>query len=632
MERPHNEEQTRYQSFTRRSLLLGGGMAVGLAALLGRLYQLQVLDAERYRLLAEDNRISMRLLAPPRGEIIDRQGIPVAINRQNYQVLLVAEQARDFRAVLDRLSLLVEVTKEDRVRIERDVKRFRSFVPVRVRDSLTWDEVSSIAVNAPDLPGISIEVGQTRHYPFGASLAHIVGYVGAVSEQDLIGQSDPMLQLPGLRIGKNGVERAQDDLLRGKAGTSQLEVNAVGRVMQELSRTEGERGRMIELTIDAVLQNYVQQRLMGERSAAAVVLDVHTGGVLAMGSVPSYDPEPFVRGLSSAQWRTLLEDPLNPLSNKAIAGAYAPGSTFKMVVALAALEAGIDPGERVFCPGHYELGGHRFHCWRRGGHGHMAMHDSIVQSCDVYFYDISRRLGMERLAAMARRFGLGEPVGIDLPGERGGVVPTEAWKLANIGERWQGGETLIASIGQGFMLSTPLQLAIMTARMVNGGRAVTPQVTRAVHDADGRVATIDPPTEMGLEPEHLRLVVEAMEDVVVSRRGTAHGARIGIAELEMGGKTGTSQVRRISAAERAAGVFRNEDLPWHRRDHALYVGFAPIGRPRYACSVIVAHGGGGSAVAAPIARDILLETQRRDPAADDPLPGPLPGPVAALEG
>src|SRR5690625_4680713 len=288
-------------------------MAVGLAALLGRLYQLQVLDAERYRLLAEDNRLTLRSLAPQRGEIIVRQGIPVAMNRQNYQVLLVAEQARDFRAVLDRLSLLVEVTKEDRVRIERDVKRFRSFVPVRIRDSLTWEEVSAIAVNAPDLPGISIEVGQTRHYPFGASLAHIVGYVAAVSEQDLIGQNDPMLELPGLRIGKNGVERAQEHLLRGTAGSSQVEVNAVGRVMRELSREEGERGHLVELTLDAVLQNYLQQRLMGERSAAAVILDVHTGGVLAMGSVPGYDPEPFVRGLSSRQWRALLQDPLNPL-------------------------------------------------------------------------------------------------------------------------------------------------------------------------------------------------------------------------------------------------------------------------------------------------------------------------------
>jgi len=524
--------------------------------------------------------------------------------------------------VLERLGLIIEISANDLARIERDIRRFRSFVPVRIRDSLTWDEVSRIAVNAPDLPGISIEVGQTRHYPFGASLSHIIGYVAAVSEQDLIGQPDPMLQLPGLRIGKNGVERARDELLRGTAGTSQLEVNALGRVMQELSRHEGQRGRMIELTLDAVLQNYVQQRLMDQRSASAVVLDVHSGAVLAMGSVPSYDPEPFGRGLSSSQWRALLEDPLNPLSNKSIAGAYAPGSTFKMVVALAALEAGIDPNERFFCPGHLELGGHRFHCWRRGGHGHMAMHNAIVQSCDVYFYEISRRLGMDRMAKMAERFGFGAPLDIDLPGERGGVVPTEAWKLANIGERWQGGETLIAAIGQGFMLATPLQLAVMTARLVNGGRAVVPHITRAVHHPEGREAQFDQaPPSMGIPPEHLQIMVDAMEDVVLSPRGTARSARIGFEGMEMGGKTGTSQVRRITTAERAAGVFRNEDLPWHRRDHALFVGFAPVGRPRYACSVIVAHGGGGSAVAAPIARDILIETQRRDPAADDPLPG-----------
>ncbi|MDF2096951.1 penicillin-binding protein 2 [Aquibaculum arenosum] len=629
MERSRNEEQTRYSSFSRRSLLLGGGMLLGLGTLVGRLYQLQVVEAERYRLLAENNRISMRLLAPPRGEIIDRQGIPVAINRQNYQVLLVAEQARNYRQVLDRLGGIVEITEADRERIDRDVSRVRSFVPVRVRDNLSWDQVSRIAVNAPELPGISIEVGETRHYPFGAVLSHILGYVAAVSERDLIEQNDPLLQLPGLRIGKSGIERTHDETLRGAAGTSQVEVNAVGRVMQELTREEGQPGHMVELTVDTMLQNYAQQRLMGERSASAVVLDVTNGDVLAMASVPSYDPEPFGRGLTAAQWRALTEDPLNPLSNKCIAGAYAPGSTFKMVVALAAMEQGIDPGERVFCPGYYELGNHRFHCWSRGGHGHMNLQDSLIQSCDVYYYDVARRLGIERIAAMARRLGMGVPVGIDLPGEREGLVPTEDWKLATIGERWQGGETLISAIGQGFMLSTPLQLAVMTARLVNGGRAVVPHVTRAIHRPGGIEPTVKaPPPSLGIPERHLDIVVEAMEEVVLGRRGTARGARIDLPGLEMGGKTGTSQVRRISAAERAAGVFRNEDLPWHRRDHALFVGFAPVGRPRYACAVVVAHGGGGSAVAAPIARDLLIETQRRDPASRE---GPS-GPIAALGG
>lgn len=624
MERPRNEEQTRYSSFTRRALLLGGGMTVGLAALAGRLYQLQVLEAERYRLLAEDNRISMRLLAPPRGEIIDRQGIPLAINRQNYQVLLVAEQARDHERVLDRLSLIIEITEADRERIARDIRRLRAFVPVRVRDNLSWDQVSRIAVNAPDLPGISIEVGETRHYPYGASLAHIIGYVGAVSERDLIEQNDPLLELPALRIGKDGVERVQDRLLRGSAGASQVEVNAVGRVMQELSRREGEPGRLVELTLDAVLQNYVHQRLMSERSASAVVLDAANGDILALASLPSYDPEPFSRGLTAAQWRALTEDSLRPLNNKAIAGTYAPGSTIKMLVALAALEAGVDAGERIFCPGHYELGNHRFHCWKRGGHGRLNMQESIEQSCDVYFYEVARRLGIARLAVMAQRFGLGAPVGIDLPGERGGVVPTEAWKLANIGERWQGGETLLAAIGQGYMLTTPLQLAVMTARLINGGKAVVPHVTRVIHHPEGPEPTVkEPPPSLGIPEAHLRIVVEAMEDVVIGRHGTARASRIELPGMAMGGKTGTSQVRRITPAERAAGVTRNEDLPWHRRDHALFVGFAPVGQPRYACAVVVAHGGGGSAVAAPIARDILIETQRRDPADRLPMAVPL---------
>jgi len=624
VERPRNEEQIRYGSFTRRALLLGGGMTLGLGALAARLYQLQVVEAERYRLLADDNRISMRLLAPPRGEIVDRHGVPLAINRQNYQVLLVAEQARDYDAVLDRLAQIIEIGEADRERIARDVRRLRAFVPVRVRDNLTWDQVSRIAVNAPELPGISIEVGETRHYPFGASMSHIVGYVGAVSERDLIEQNDPLLELPGLRIGKNGAERTHDPLLRGVAGASQVEVNAVGRVMQELSRREGEPGRTVELTLDVVLQNYVQQRLMGEKSAAAVVLDAANGDVLALGSVPSYDPEPFSLGLTTTQWRELTENPLTPLSNKAIAGTYAPGSTFKMVVALAAQEAGVAPSQRVWCPGHYELGNHRFHCWRRWGHGWVDMHEAIVQSCDVYFYDVARRLGIERIAEMARRFGLGGPVGVDLPGEQGGLVPTAAWKLANIGEPWQGGETLIASIGQGFLLTTPMQLAVMTARLVNGGKAVIPHVTRAIHHPSGTEPTIkEEAPSLGLSERHLDVVVQAMEDVVVGPRGTARGARIDIPGMEMGGKTGTSQVRRISAAERAAGVVRNEDLPWHRRDHALFVGFAPIGRPRYVCAVVVAHGGGGSAVAAPIARDILIETQRRDPADWLPVSGPL---------
>lgn len=623
MSRARTEEQNRQKSFTRRALLLGGAKAALLSALGARLYYLQVIDAERYRLLAEDNRISMRLSAPRRGRIVDRNGVPLAVNRQNYQVHLVAEQARNVDETLTALARIIPLDSEDRARIKRELSGRRSFVPVRVKENLTWDQVSRIAVNSVELPGVVVEAGQSRHYPYGPTLAHIVGYVGAVSEQDLTG--DPILELPGFRIGKNGIEKVHDEALRGRAGNTQVEVNAVGRVMQQISRVEGEPGHEVELTLDMGLQNYVHQRLIGERSASSIVMDAHTGDVLALGSVPSYDPSAFTRGLSADEWRSLIEDPLSPLTNKAISGQYAPGSTFKMVVSLAAMENHIGPQEEVYCPGHMDLGNHRFHCWKRGGHGRMNLYNALKQSCDVYYYEMSKRLGIDAIASMARRMGFGQTVGIDLPGERSGLVPTEDWKLANIGERWQGGETLIQAIGQGYMLATPLQLAVMTARLVNGGKAIRPHVTRRIKGVENITEeVVEESPDLGLMPLQVQSILEAMDAVCNEQRGTAYSARIHLPGWEMGGKTGTSQVRRISTAERAAGIVRNEDLPWRRRDHALFVGYAPVQKPRYVCSVVVEHGGGGGSVAAPIARDLLIETQRRDPMSVMP-PSPLAG-------
>lgn len=625
MSRARTEEQNRQKSFTRRALLLGSAKAALLSVLGARLYYLQVVDAERYRLLAEDNRISMRLSAPRRGRIVDRNGIPLAVNRQNYQVHMVAEQAQDVDRTLDALTHIIHLDSEDRARVKRDISARRSFVPVRVKDNLSWDQVSRIAVNSVELPGVFVEAGQSRHYPYGPTLAHIVGYVGAVSEQDLTG--DPVLELPGFRIGKNGVEKVHDEELRGRAGNTQVEVNAVGRVMQQISRVEGQSGHDVELTLDMGLQNYAHQRLIGERSASAIVMDAITGDVLSLVSVPSYDPSAFTRGLSSAEWHSLIEDPLSPLSNKAISGQYAPGSTFKMVVSLAAMENHIGPQEEVYCPGHMDLGNHRFHCWRRGGHGRMNMRDALKQSCDVYFYEMAKRLGIDAIAAMARRMGFGQTVGIDLPSERTGLMPTEDWKLANIGERWQGGETLIQAIGQGYMLATPLQLAVMTARLVNGGKAIRPHVTRRIKGLENITEEVkEESPDLGLMPLQVNSILDAMDAVCNEQRGTAYSARIHLPGWEMGGKTGTSQVRRITASERAAGIVRNEDLPWRRRDHALFVGYAPVHNPRYVCSVVVEHGGGGGSVAAPIARDLLIETQRRDPM--DAMP---PSPLAGLK-
>ncbi|MBM3485222.1 MAG: penicillin-binding protein 2 [Alphaproteobacteria bacterium] len=609
-----------YRGFSRRVAILAGGQMALFGLLGARLYQLQVLESEKYTLLAEDNRINVRLLAPPRGWILDRTGQPLAINRENYRMLLVAEQAQDVDRTLDILSEMTTVTDADRQRIYRELKRIRRFVPVTVRENLNWSDVSRIEVNAPDLPGVRIEVGQTREYPFGIDAANVLGYVAAAAERDLDG--DPLLELPGFRIGKTGVERFHETGLRGKAGNSQVEVNAVGRPIREIYREEGTPGADVTLTLDIELQRVAMERLKAEESAAAVVIDVHNGDILVLASWPSYDPNAFSQGLSATMWRELTRDPRGPLTNKAIAGQYAPGSTFKMVVALAALEAGaVTPATRITCSGYTELGNARFHCWKKHGHGPMDMISGLAQSCDVYFYELARRVGVDRIQAMSLKLGLGRTLGLDIPGEKPGLIPTRAWKRATFGENWQQGETLVAGIGQGYITTTPLQLATMTARLVNGGRAVVPHLT--LSDASGESARVHRAGEapaLGIPPSALRVVLEGMNQVTNSRSGTAYGARIAEVGKEMGGKTGTSQVRRITKAERATRVLKNEELPWEERDHALFVGYAPVHAPQYAVAVIVEHGGGGSKVAAPIARDILIETQRRDPSRRDRAP------------
>lgn len=587
-----------------------GGIKLGLlSTLAGRLYYLQVVQGEKYRTLSDDNRISLRMLAPSRGPIVDRFGVPLAVNQQNYRVVVVAERARALAEILDRVAEIVPLHDGDRRRILREVQRKRRFVPVTVKENLTWEQVATLEMNTPDLPGVSIEVGEIRNYPFASDTAHIMGYVGAVSESELNG--DPVLSLPGFRVGKSGIEKYHEDSLRGAAGTMQMEVNAVGRVIRELSRNDGQMGREVQLTLDVGLQQFAQARLSQEVSAAAVVMDVHTGGVYAMASHPSYDPNQFTMGIPAGLWNELLRNPAAPLTNKAVSGQYAPGSTFKMIVALAGLDSGIvNARHSVFCPGHMDLGDHRFHCWKKGGHGSVDMVTALQYSCDTYFYDLARRLGIDRIAEMAHRFGLGETLGIDLPHERPGLIPSRDWKMATYNKSWQQGETLIASIGQGYVLATPLQLAVMASRIANGGRAVQPHLTKQIRQGPHE-QTAWPP--LGVRKEHLEVVIAGMNAVTNHPAGTAFKARITEAGMEMAGKTGTSQVRRITMAERATGVKKNDQLPWRERDHALFVAFAPVQAPRYACAVIVEHGGGGSTVAGPIARDILTECQKRAP-------------------
>ena len=606
--------------FTRRSLMMAGGQAVLMSALAGRLYYLQVIHSDEYSMMADENRMNLRLLPPLRGRVVDRFGIEIASNRHNYRVVLIPEQTSSIEATLDALEQYIPPEMIDRERVLKDAKRKRSFVPIPVADNLTWEQFARINVNSPDLPGIQMDVGSTRDYPYGRLFGHIVGYVGAGSEKDLQNQEyDPILELPEFRIGKSGIEKYYDKTLRGKAGLSRVEANAYGRVIRELNRQEGTPGNDAVLTIDKQLQDFAVRR-MGEESAAAVVMDIHSGDVLAMVSVPSFDPNTFARGISSAEWKELIENPKRPLGNKAIGGQYPPGSTFKMVVALAALEAGvITAGHQVFCAGHTQLGKHRFHCWKRGGHGKLNLENAISQSCDIYFYDIARKVGVDRIAEMAHRFGLGEELNIDMLGERGGLIPTKAWKLAVQGVPWQLGETYNTGIGQGYVLTTPLQLAVMTARLANGGKKVSPRLVRSITGEilEGAVLPHPEPElenlDLGISKKSLKHVLNGMYKVVNGPRGSARASKIRVEGWEMAGKTGTAQVRRITRKERIEGVRKSDEKPWEERDHALFVGYAPFDDPRYAVSVIVEHGGSGSGAAAPVARDLLQETLRLDP-------------------
>lgn len=605
MRRNPRELDSTHRQMSRRTLVLGGAQVALVGALGMRMRYMQVDQADQFRLLAEENRVNIRLIPPARGELFDRNGERLAHNSPSYRIIIVPEDAGNVEKVIADLSRLVELDEEDLNRALTEMRRSPPFLPITLADQVSWDDISKIAVNAPALPGITPEVGLTRVYPRRADLAHVIGYVGPVSDYDLnqIDDPEPVLRIPRFQIGKVGLEAKREDVLRGKAGAKRVEVNATGRVMRELDRREGQSGADLQLTVDADLQGYVQARL-GEESAAAVVIDCETGDLSAICSSPSFDPNLFVRGISVADYRGLTEDPYRPLANKTVQGTYPPGSTFKMITAMAALEEGlINSGETVWCPGYLEVSGRRFHCWKRGGHGHVDLNTSLKRSCDVYYYDVAIKVGIDKISAMAKRFGLGVRHDIPMSAVAEGLAPNRAWKERVHNDAWRIGDTANSSIGQGFMLASPLQLAVMSARLATG-RAVTPRLVKKINGIEQPSGAGE---SLGMNENNLRQVRRGMYDVSNNRRGTAYRSRIIEDAYRMAGKTGTSQVRNITKAERAAGVIHNRDLPWERRDHALFVCFAPFDNPRYAVSVIVEHGGGGSTAAAPIARDIMLQ-------------------------
>jgi penicillin-binding protein 2 len=605
MRRAPKDTAESFRKISRRGVILGGVQLAFAGALGLRMQHLQVDQADEFRLLAEENRINIRLIPPNRGQIFDRNGIILAANEPSYRITMVREDAGDVDDVIARLSSLVELDEDELNRALTEMQRSAPFLPVTVAERVTWDDISRVAVNAPALPGVTPEVGLSRVYPRYGDFAHVVGYVGPVSERDLARYEtpDPVLRIPRFQIGKVGIEARHEEVLRGRAGAKRVEVNAVGRVMRELDRREGTPGSDLQLTVDSKLQSYINARL-GEESASVVVMDVANGDLLGIASTPTYDPNKFVRGISVPDYSDLRDNDHRPLASKTVQDAYPPGSTFKMVTALAAMDAGVvAPDDTVWCPGHVEVGGRRFHCWKRAGHGHMNLEQSLRESCDVYYYDLALKVGIERISETARKLGMGEAFNIGMSAVTEGLIPNKEWKLRERKADWVIGDTVNASIGQGFVLSSPLQLAVMTARLATGFE-VKPRLIRNVGGVD---PAIEGGGTLGFNENHLRQIRRAMFAVSNNRRGTAYGSRIIEDTYRMAGKTGTSQVRNISTAERARGVTSNADLPWNRRDHALFVNYAPYENPKIAVSVVVEHGGGGSAAAAPIARDVTLQ-------------------------
>jgi penicillin-binding protein 2 len=623
----------------RRSFLIAtGGVISGL--LVSRMAWLQTLEGQRHTSAADENRFDVRILVAPRGVIYDRGGEPLAITSRDYRVSIVPERCPDPEATIRQIAAILGLEEPTIRRRLTELRSARRFDELPIRQGLTWPEFSELNVRLPSLPGVVVEAGSTRRYPFDVAFAHPIGYVQKPNQREIEAAQSrgsdgarraQYLRHPDVRVGKAGLEAGLETALHGEAGWRKIEVNASGRVVSEIGHEVREPvpGQDVVLTLDGELQRAAMERMAGE-SAATVVMDIEQGDLVVLASSPGFDPNLFINGISAAAFSAYNTDEKKPLFHKCVTGAYKPGSTFKMVTGLAAMAAGMSPSERISCPGFFSFGGRRFHCWKRGGHGSVDYRSALKGSCNVYFYQAALRAGPDGVARMARLLGFDVAYDLDIPSVVKGNIPDPEWWRRVRGGEWPAGGTLNMGIGQGDVLTSPVQLATFTARLANGGKAVVPRLVRA----RAGLPEVGTPAPLGIDPVALQRTNEAMWAISNEAGGTAYNpsqldlvrhkdtgrivvetdAPPGSAKVQLAGKTGTAQVRVITAAERARGVRRNEDLEWRLRDHALFVCFGPYDQPRYACAVVVEHGGGGSRVAAPIARDVMRAVLLKDPA------------------
>ncbi len=623
------------QTINRRMFIIGAAKIIVFTGIITRLFSLQITENKKYLTLSDKNRLREWRLPPVRGDFIDYFDNVVAGNLRVYQLHVIPEQVENFKSLMLRLKEILNLNKKEFSKIIKKKNSQKPWETLIISENLTWEQFTKINYFLHELSGAKPVLTVSRNYPFKENYTHVLGYVGQASENDLINNEIiKKSHVPGLKVGKNGLEKTFESELIGKNGVQRYEVNAYGKRINQLDHDEGEKGKTIKLTIDTEIQKLCN-KLLGDRAGSISVMDIYTGDIIAMHSSPSFDPNLFLFGISQDDWQLIKNNPLKPLTNKTLSGLYSPGSTIKPIVALSALENDvISPKFRVNCTGKMEMYGQTYHCWKKRGHGVVNLKEAIKQSCDSYFYEIARKLGVDRLNATALKFGLGKKVLKETyANEKNGLVPSTEWKKNNLGKGWVLGETLITGIGQGYIQTTPLQLCLMTAQLANGGYQIYPRIVVNKNEASfEEIQSIIKKNQESLKenkdglteaseqllsfvkekkheplyrnPENVKFVLNAMFSSTNEVRGTSYSSRIEDPKYQFAGKTGTAQVKRITEKQRELEL-KTSDIPYDERDHALYIAFGPYKNPRYALSIIVEHGGSGSSTAAPMAKKLF---------------------------
>ena len=618
--------QNKSKTITRRMFIISVVKVGIFIAIISRLFYLQISENLKYRSLSDKNRFREWKIVPERGIIEDYFGNKIAKNTQLFQLHMLPEDVPNIEELFFKLSKIIDFDNKTQNRLIKKIKKRKPWEPIIVSENLNWEDFSKLNLFLHDLQGVKPVVSVTRKYSPEGSSSHLIGYVSDVSEKDL-NNSELLrkINVPGLKTGKNGLEKTFNDMMIGSPGIQRYEVNAHGKRIKELELITGERGKNFRTTIDQDIQKFTSE-LLEKKSGSVCVMDIYTGDIVVLVSNPTFDANKFVNGISNKEWQDLITNPFKPLINKSLSGLYPPGSTIKPIVALSALENDIMSTKKtVHCTGSMELYGQTYHCWKEKGHGYMNMRSAIKQSCDIYFYETARRLGIDRLSITAKNFGLGKKVLENFAEEKSGIVPNTKWKKENIGRGWVLGETLISGIGQGYFQSTPIQLCLMMAQLANGGHEIKPRI---VDDKYKLVEIINAWREEFINrskdidfnnskirklyrnKENIKFVLDALYGATNEPLGTSYKSRLIKKKYIYAGKTGTSQIRRITAEERELKL-KNEDLPYEKRDHALFIAFAPYKNPRYSISVVIEHGGSGSSGAAPIAKKVIKKVLER---------------------